>query len=33
MDGKRLDANKEYPVRNGAVLSLGKLKIQVLFRQ
>ncbi|MCF6278627.1 MAG: FHA domain-containing protein, partial [Anaerolineales bacterium] len=33
LNGKRLEANQEYALRNGAVLSLGKLKIQVLFRK
>jgi pSer/pThr/pTyr-binding forkhead associated (FHA) protein len=33
LNGKRLDANLEYPVHHGDVLTVGQLKIQVLMKE
>jgi hypothetical protein len=33
LNGKRIDSHIEYPVKNGDILGLGQLKIQVLVKQ
>lgn len=33
LNGTRLKPDQDYPLKNGSVVSLGKLKIQVLFKK